>query len=72
MFLENMDAETPTDRFTFCNCGKKGCPSAVFVDGGVRLEAPTSELVTTSDGQGVFLDADAARELRRLLEERGF
>lgn len=56
--------------YTFCNCGKKGCPTASDTPDGVLLEAPSAELVATDGGVGVPFTHEQARDLLKYLKKR--
>jgi hypothetical protein len=62
----------PEDRYTFCGCGKKNCPSVLFSADSVLIEAPSDELEPTATGSGVRLNAEQVAELLVELKKRGF
>lgn len=63
---------SPPETYTFCNCGKRGCPSLRVVDDGVVIQAPFAEIVTTETNSGICFSPEQARELRERLEKLGF
>jgi hypothetical protein len=69
-----MDPINPSfpEPYTFCNCGKKGCPSLRHTTEGIVIEAPNAEVVSTDDSKGVPFTREQAVELRELLQSRGF
>jgi hypothetical protein len=69
-----MDPLNPSfpEPYTFCKCGKRGCPTLRQTAEGVVLEAPLAEIVATEGSAGVLFDPEQARELREKLQELGY
>lgn len=62
----------PPETYTFCKCGKRGCPALRRAGDSVVIEAPFAEIVTTETSSGVVFSPEQATELRQLLEKLGF
>jgi hypothetical protein len=69
--MDPLNPEFPKP-YTFCNCGKKKCPTLRQTAEGIVLEAPLAEIVSTEGSAGVLFSPEQARELRLELEKRGF
>lgn len=69
-----MDPTNPEfpEPYTFCKCGKTGCPSLQQTSDGVVIQAPDAELVTSAGKTGVPFTREQATELRELLQKLGF
>ena len=62
------------DPYTFCNCGRAGCPSiATDPDGNLVISEDLERMTEPSAGRsGVVFQPEQARELFSWLKQHGF
>ncbi len=83
MISDDLEPELPPverperlpDPFSFCNCGKKGCPGIRTVNGGADVaidEAALDMVGLATERPAIVFTREQATELRRWLEQHGY